>query len=132
MQKQWPKENIDLTDLATEIMRLLEREGFEVTEIKTETGYRIVGENSPRHQIEGGVSVIIDESPETFSVSLNSDMEGRNQRLSFPITLAAMMGGGYFVLKRLKSDEARVRFEKDFWKLVDGIIEDVKRSMPDN
>jgi hypothetical protein len=78
------------------------------------------------------VSVIIDESPETFSVSLNSDMEGRNQRLSFPITLAAMMGGGYFVLKRLKSDEARVRFEKDFWKLVDGIIEDVKRSMPDN
>jgi hypothetical protein len=72
--------------------------------------------------------VDIHRETEGFSVSL--DLAKGTKRFNFPMTLATMFGGGYFLLKDLKSDEHWRKIEREFWKDIDSMI--MQTGLPDN
>ena len=44
----------------------------------------------------------------------------------FPLLLSTMLGGGYLLLKRLKSNEKYIEFTRDFWQNVNKILLEMK------
>ena len=72
------------------------------------------------------VQVTIDESSEDFVVDL--ELLKKDRRFKFPIILSAMFGGGYFLLKNLKSEESWGEFQRDFWQNMKIIILALKDS----
>jgi hypothetical protein len=128
MQRRWLSKNVDLAILADRTVQLLEANEFDVTELKTEKGYEIVAGESSKYKISRSLLITIEGKPEEFLISLELDKEGEKERFRFPVMLTAMMGGGYFLLKQLKSDEAWMNFGKDFWKEIDRLITGLRGS----
>ncbi len=113
MHRRLINEDIDLALLAEKTARFLEDKGFEVVKIETETGYKIFAENSPNYKMED-MMITFDGKPEDFTIDLESAGEKKKDQPALPVMLATMMGFGYFVLKRMKSDETWVRFKAEF------------------
>lgn len=128
MQRRWLSQNVDLAILADRTVQLLEAKEFDVTELKTEKGYEIIAGDSSKYKITRSLLITIEGKPEEFLISLELDKEGEKERFRFPVMLTAMMGGGYFLLKQLKSDEAWMNFGKDFWKEIDCLITGLRGS----
>lgn len=127
MQRNWPNENVDLSVLTKQIVQFLESKKFDnVTVFETETGYQVVAGNSSQYKMESDLSITIDGKPANFSVNLQLCKEEKD--FKFPMMLAAMFGGGYLFLKKLRSDESWYKFEKDFWQNTKIIIARLKNS----
>jgi hypothetical protein len=128
MEKNWTNQNIDLNTLTDGITKFLEDEDFSLAVLKEEKGYVIFTDESPRHKIGGGLCIYIFGNPNDFSIKIEREkFEGG--KISFPPLLASMFGGGYFLLKHLRSDEEFVNFTKSFWKNVNQIILMVKNEL---
>jgi hypothetical protein len=129
MQRRFINENVDLSVLADHTIRFLEKEEFDdVVEVKTETGYQIIAGNSPIRRISKDILISIDGTPEEFFINLELSEERKMEHLSIPVMLATMIGGGYFVLKHLRSDEAWLKFKMDFWKQMNALIANLRFS----
>jgi hypothetical protein len=70
------------------------------------------------------LKVDIHKEKDSFTINLNSLKE--TKRFNFPMTLATMFGGGYFLLKDLRSDEALVKIEREFWNHVHSVVAKTK------
>ena len=121
MEKRWTDKNVDLTMVTTRIGSFFKERDFEAIKGETSTGYHIFAENSPNFKLVGCVSVSIEGKPEDFVVKFEPCNKGKKRSLT-PILLTTMFGGGYFLTRRLKSEEEWVRLEKEFWKHVDNIV----------
>jgi hypothetical protein len=121
MEKRWTDKSVDLTLLATHIGSFFKERDFEAIKGETPTGYKILAENSPSFKLLGCVSVSIEGKPDDFVIKLEPCNKGKKRSLA-PILLTTMFGGGYFLTRRLKSEEDWVRLEKEFWKHVDNIV----------
>jgi len=126
MQKRWLKENVTTALLADRICQFFKSKEFDFTMIETDKGYQIIAGNSPRYKMNSNVQVTIDESSEDFILDL--ELLKKNRRFRFPIILSAMFGGGYFLLKNLKSEESWGEFQRDFWQNMKMIILSLKDS----
>ena len=124
MQKTWSNQNVDLSIITQRIIQFFEEKKFDITALETEKGYQIIAGASPYYKMESYTSVLIEGKPEDFSVNL----EPCNQEKTFklPAMLTTMFGGGYFLLKHLRSDEVWMTFSRDFWRRVDSIIMNLK------
>lgn len=122
MQKNWPKQEINMNILLQYIIQFFETQKFDITVLKSETSYEVVAGNSPCYKIESDILVTIDENPNDFSINLELSKEKRREDFRFPVILTTVFGGGYFLLKHLKSDEAWMKFKNDFWRQMDSII----------
>jgi len=121
MQRSWAKKNVDLALLTARIGDFFKKKDFEAIKGKTPTGYQILAEDSPYFKMQGYVSVTIEGKPEDFTVKL--DHCGNKKRHSWVSPfLLSMLGGGYFLLQRLKSEEAWIKLEKELWRHVENLV----------
>ena len=122
MQTSWKGQNVNLANLVQKIIQFFESNRFDnVTALKTETGYQVIAGDSNRYKMENDVSVTVNGMPDDFSVSLTSCKQ--EKKFALPLILTSMFGGGFFVLKDLKSDEAMQKLERDFRAKIGNMIE---------
>ena len=121
MQRNWTKKNVDLALLTARIGDFFKKKDFEAIKGEIPTGYQILAEDSPYFKIQGYVSVTIEGKPEDFTVKL--DHCGNKKRHSrFSPFLLTILGGGYFISQRLKSEEAWIKLEREFWRHVENAV----------
>jgi len=122
VQTSWKGQNVNLANLVQKIIQFFESNRFDnVTALKTETGYQVIAGDSNRYKMENDVSVTVNGMPDDFSVSLTSCKQ--EKKFALPLILTSMFGGGFFVLKDLKSDEAMQKLERDFRAKIGNMIE---------
>ena len=121
MKKRWTNKNVDLALLTTHTGMFFKERGFEAIKGEKPTGFHIFAENSPHFRLDGYVSVTIEGKPNDFTVKLEL-CNKRKKRTFTPILLTTMFFGGYFLSKRLRSEEDWMKLEKEFWKHLDNIM----------
>lgn len=128
MERSWKGTNVDLALLATRIGDFFKDKDFEAIKGKTPTGYQILAEDSPYFKLLGYASVTIEGDPKDFVVRL--DLCGRERKHSLlpHFRILTMFGGGYFLLKELKSDEAWMKLRKEFGEYIEKVVSHLTNS----
>ena len=122
MERIWTDRNVDLARLATHVGEFFKKNDFEAYKDTIENGFKIEAQDSSIYKMEGSVTVTIEGDPNNLKVTLErSGIEKKNRINSMYLTAA--FGGGYFLLKRMKSDENWRIFEKQFWRYVENSID---------
>ena len=121
MQKNWTERNVDLTKLTAHLGGFFKEKDFEAVKGERPTGHQILATDSPYFKINGYVSVTIEGKPNNFVVNLELCSKDKSSPF-IPNFLTSMLGGGYFILRQLKSTEVWMKFEKEFWKYVDNAV----------
>jgi hypothetical protein len=80
-------------------------------------GYQTFAGDSPHFKINGYVSATVEGTPDDFAVNLLCT-DTKKQNLPHSIFSEQMIFGGYFISRRLKSEEAWLKLERDgdTWK----------------
>jgi len=121
MQRNWKDTNVNLSNLVQKIIQFFESKEFNnVTALQTETGYQVIAGDSKQYKMENDVLVTIEGKPDDFAVSLTSCKV--EKRFPLPLILTSMFGGGYFLLKNLRSEEAMQKLQRDFAGRIDNMI----------
>jgi hypothetical protein len=121
VQRNWKDLNVNLSNLVQKVIQFFEsREFNDITALKTETGYEVIAGDSRHYKMENNVSVTIEGKPEDFTISLTSCKE--EKRPTLPLILTSMFGGGYFLLKNFRSEEAMQKLERDFREKIDDMV----------
>lgn len=128
MERSWNGRNVDLALLAVRIACFFTDRDFEVIKGKTENGHEILAQDSPQFKLLGYVDVAIEGNSQDFMIKLNLCKEGKMNALS-SFRLLSMFGGGYFVLQKLKSNEAWIDLTKEFWKCTENAVLHLTNSM---
>jgi len=124
VQKNWINQSINLETLTEKVVKFLEKEKFDLTVFKEEKGYSIIANNSSKHKIDEDITIQIYGDPNNLTIKIE---EGdRNGRFAFSPLLATMFGGGYFLLKKLKSNEEYIKFTKYFWQNINRILAEIR------
>ena len=121
MQRNWTNKNVDLALLTARIGDFFKEKDFEAIKGETPTGYQILAEDSPYFKIQGYVSVTIEGKPENFTVKLDHYVKKKRHSWLSPFLLT-MLGGGYLISRRLKSQEAWIKLKEEFWKHVENAV----------
>jgi len=122
MRKSWKGKNVDLALLVTRIGDFFKVKDFEAVKGQTSTGYQIFAEDSPHFKIDGYINVTVEGSPDNFTVNFEQSTGKKKRSHIRSIFLESMFLGGYFILKRLKSEEALFKLEKEFWRHVENVV----------
>jgi hypothetical protein len=131
MKKRWTNKNVGLTLLTTHIGTFFKERDFEAIKGEKPMGFHIFAENSPNFRLDGYVSVTIEGKPDDFIVKLELCNKGKKRSLT-PILLTTMFLGGYFLSKRLRSEEDWMKLENEFWRHLDNIIPYLNNSTGDS
>jgi hypothetical protein len=115
MKRRWVGNCVNLSALAESIVRFFEENLFGVSCIKSEN-YRIVVRPKQFHGIVDKIEILVEGQPNDFSVTFDAGFRSRafvkyGAFLSF-------FGGGFFLLKGLKSQEELEKLERKFWLFV--------------
>lgn len=127
MRKNWRNRNINLELLATCIGNFFKEKDFEAVKGKTSTGYQILADDSPFFKLDGHVDVIIEGQPGSFDIELDL-RKGKGRSFGVSPFLMSMFGGGYFFLRKLKSEESWMKLEKEFWRYVENNLPNLTNS----
>jgi len=112
---------INLGTLTKHVIQFFESRKFEeITAVQSNIGYQVIASDSKMYRFRGDLKVDVREEGDVFSVSF--ELSKKTKRVEFPMTLLTMFGGGYFLLKDLKSDEAWRKIEKEFWSEISSIV----------
>jgi hypothetical protein len=121
MERKWDMKNVDLNLLTVRIGDFFKERDFEVIGEKTSINYQVLAENSLAFRLLGFVNVTIEGKPEDFVIKLEL-REKRKRYGKYSSFLLSMFGGGYFLLQEVKSDEAWMKLEKEFWQYVENVV----------
>jgi len=121
MQRSWTGRNVDLALLTKRIGDFFKEKDFEAIKGQTPTSYQILAEDSPYFRLQGYVSVTIEGRPENFTIKLDLCAK-KKKHLRLSPFLLNMFGFGYFHLQELRSDEAWMKLEKEFWRHVENVV----------
>lgn len=122
MRRRITDQNINLASLVDSLVEFFTKRDFEATKGETENGFEILAYDSPHYKLEGYSDVTVEGDRNDFTVSLELHKESERRYPSRSIFLTTMLGGGYFLLKRLKSDETFLKLEKEFWAHVENTL----------
>jgi len=122
MQRRWTEKNADLALLATRIGDFFKVKDFEAIKGKTENGFQIIAEDSPYFRIDGYVNVTVEGTSEDFTIKFDLCMDRKKHAVYTSIFLETMLFGGHFLLRKLKSEEAQLQLEKEFWRHVENAV----------
>ena len=86
------------------------------------TGYQIFAGDSPHFKINGYVSATVEGTSDDFTVNFELCTDKKKRDLPHSIFLEQMIFGGYFISRRLKSEEAWLKLEKEFWRHVENAV----------
>lgn len=121
MEKSWTGLNANLADIRQRIVQFFETEDFgDIVGVETERGHEIIVGDSKHYKMQNDVCIKIEGEPNDFSISLQTCK--KEKRFAFPMILTSMFGGGYFMLKSLKSEEAMQALDRDFRREIDNIV----------
>lgn len=121
MQRTWKDLNVNLSNLVQKIIEFFESKEFKnITAFKTETGYQVVAGDSKHYKMQSEVSVTVEGKPDDFTINLTPCKE--EKRFTLPLILTSMFGGGYFLLRDFRSQEAMQKLEKDFREKTSNMI----------
>jgi len=125
MQKNWNGQiNVEL--LTNKIVEYFVKKDFEINKIKMLDGYQIIASGSPYLDIEGYVVVCVKEADRGFSVNVEHSESVENiGEISRSIMLTTLFGGGYFLLRKLKSREAWLTFNKELWEYINKTVQEL-------
>jgi len=122
MQKNYVGKNMDLALLTTRIGDFFKQNDFEAVKGETQSGYQIFAGDSPRFKMNGYVSVSIEGTSDNFTVSFELGTDKKKSDYPHSMVLEQMIFGGYFMLRKLKSDEAWLKLEKEFWRFMENTV----------
>lgn len=120
MHRNWINKYVDLALLVSEIVDFLKTNDFEIMKGERQKGYEMLAEGSSTFKIDGYIRIIIEGEPENFMVNVEWCKEKNRDYL--PPILTSMLGGGYFYLKKLKSEEVWIKLEKELWKYIENAV----------
>ena len=122
MERRWVAKNVDLKLLTNSIVDLLKTLDFEIISGETTSEYAIFAGDSPLFPIDDHVYIEIQGKPEDFVVKMELN-EGKKKRSLFisPLLLT-LIGAGFLLSKRFKSEEAWLKLEKEFWRHLENIV----------
>jgi hypothetical protein len=129
MQRNWKEKNVDLAQLITRIGDFFKMKDFEAVRGEIPTGYQILARGSPYFKIGGEVSVTVEGKPDDFTVGFEFCTDKKKSDFPHSIFLESMIIGGYFLSKRLKSEEAWLNLKKEFWRHVENTVLQLGNSM---
>ena len=122
MERKWADKNVDLARFTIHVGEFFKKNDFEAYKEKLENGFKIEALDSPKYKMDGLVTVTIEGDPNNLKVTLErSGIENKHHINSMYLTAA--FGGGYFLLKRMKSEENWRMFEKEFWRYVENSVD---------
>jgi len=122
MERRWVAKNVDLELLTNSIVDFLKTLDFEIVSGETASEYAIFAGDSPHFQIDGYVSVTIQGKPEDFTVKMELNKGEKKRSLFIPPLLMTMIGAGFLLSRRFKSEEAWLKLEKEFWRRLENIV----------
>lgn len=120
MERTWVMKNVDLTLLTIRLGDFFKERKFEVLGEKTPTNYQISAQNSSSFKLLGFVNVTIEGEPNNFVIKL--ELNETRRRYAKYSALLKIFGGGYLALQEVKSDEAWMKLEKEFWPYAENSI----------
>lgn len=126
MRKDWQNLHMDLNALTKQVIQFLDSADFgTIIDEETERGHKVTAGESSRYKMRESISVTIEGKPDDFWVKLESTKEHKGSKV--PLMIASMFGGGYLLLRDLKSDEAMLKFERDFWKEMNSMVTQTRK-----
>lgn len=122
MQRNWKEKNVDLALLTNRLGDFFKVKDFEAVQGEIPTGYQIFAEHSPYFKMSGYVGVTVEGKPDDFTVDFKLCPDKKKPDFPHSILLESMLIGGYFLSRRLKSEETLLNLEKDFWRHVENAV----------
>jgi len=125
-QKRWIEEGVNLDLLTENIETFFKDKGFKTRKNALPTGTKIL--IAPKHlrDTNANIKVTVLGNPQDFTVELSMNEPSRfATMLGLSTTL---FGGGVFVLRGLKLQEALEKLEKKFWSYLEEKITYASRS----
>jgi len=122
MQQRWKEKDVNLELLTTRIGDLFKAKDFEAIKGKTSTGYQILAEDSPYFKIDGYASVTVEGTPDDFVVTFDLCTDRKKHTFLPSIFFETIFFTGYFLTRKLKSEEAWLKLEKEFWRHVENVV----------
>lgn len=120
MQGRWVGKNLDLALLGKRIENFFEAKGFKITKERTASEYEVSAKIQQGVSMLGPVIVRILGDSNDFSIEfLTSERSHSVVKFGF---VTSMFGGGSFIRRGLKSQEAEEKLEKDFWIYIEDAI----------
>lgn len=132
MHKDWKGKNVDLGLLTSRIGDFFKTKDFQAIKGEIPTGYQILAEDSPHFKISGYVSAAVEGTPNDFVVKFDLCAREKKRSLPYSMFLETMFLGGYFLSRRLKSDEAWLKLEKEFWRYAENAVLRLSNSAKDS
>jgi len=127
MQKNLQNLAVDLARLREEMVQFFDQEKFsEIVGVDVENGFKLIAGDSSRHKISRSITVTVKGKPDDFTVNLELPREEKKHGI--PMMLSSMFGGGYFMLRNLKTEEAMLKFEPIFWKNLNRTVEHLQNT----
>jgi len=125
MQDHWIGLSVDLKSLSQQLEQFFESRGFLVRREESSREFRIIVAPKRGSDLRDSLNVFIFGGPDDFSIKF---VAGSNSRLVKVVgPLAALLGGGLFILNSLKSVEEVEKLEEEFWEFVDNRIDILAR-----
>jgi hypothetical protein len=121
VQKRWMDKNINLEMLIDAICGFFKDRNFEVTKFSTESGYKILAKDSTHYEFAWTITLTLEGEPGNFTINLELS-DGKKRPFPSSIAFTTMFGGGYFLVKQLKSDERWIEIRRDLWAYIDATI----------
>lgn len=120
VQTRWVKKNVDLEELSKRVEEFYKSKGSEVLVERLGGAFKVTGVmrvgDRPRSSF-----VSISGSPDDFTIEFLGSQLGRFSQFLTP--LITMLGGGVFILDRLRSQEFYEKLETEFWAFVEHAVE---------
>jgi len=122
MQRRWIGKNVNLAALTSHIGDFFKTRDFEAIRGETPKGFQILASDSPHFRLEGHVCVNIDGNPEDFVVEFDLCNGQKRRGYTLPNPITRMFIGGYFSLRKMKSDETWTKLEKELLQYVENAV----------
>jgi hypothetical protein len=120
MQGRWVGKNLDLALLGERIEDFFEAKGFKITKERSASEYKVSAKTQQSVGMLGPVIVRILGGSNDFSIEfLTSERSRSVVKFGF---ITSMFGGGSFIRRGLKCQEAEEKLEKDFWIYIEETI----------
>ncbi len=120
MRDSWKGKNVNLSVLSERIACFFESKKFATSLQRKNSEFIIVAAPQSFHGISEKIIVSISGNPDDFSINFIGG--SRSRSLILHGSFLSLIGGGFFVLKGLKSLEEIEKLEEQFWIYVDQLI----------
>lgn len=117
MEKRYVGRNVDLYLLSRWIEHFFKKKNFRTVKERDKKGYRVVAGPTHVHEVVDKIIISISGDPSDFTLRFSAGARSNFfTRFGF---LTALLGGGIWFLRGMRSQEAEEKLERTFWIYVE-------------